>query len=193
MRKPSRRVGSSPSHVLEVFRADVGDVPRYVASLALGLLAEGWLVSVACSPDTWVAEDLRTAGVEVLPFEPSSLPHPFWDARAVRNLAQWSREREVSLLHGHGSEAGPLVAMAGRVAGLPSVYTPHGWAFERQRPMPLRVASALVERQFALRYHAAVITSSESGRTAAERWHVTPRGRIQVVGTGLPAGRKMLT
>jgi glycosyltransferase involved in cell wall biosynthesis len=187
VRELSRGLASSPSRVLEVFQTDVGDVPRYVEGLALGLLAEGWVVSVACSPDTCVAKGLGDAGVELLPLEPSSAPPPLCDLRAVRDLVRWSREREVSLLHGHGPEAGPLVAMAGRIAGIPSVYTPHGWTFERPRPIPVRFASALAERQFALRYHAAVLTASESGRTAAERWHVTPRGRIQVVGSGLPA------
>src|SRR5437660_1240504 len=51
----------------------------------------------------------------------------------------------------------------------------------------LRAGHALFERQFAHRYHAAILTVSGSGRAAGERWRVAPRGRIQVVPTGLPA------
>lgn len=186
-----RIVGSAPPHVLQVFQPDIGGVPRYAASLAAGLVAEGWRVSVACPPNAWVCDGLRAAGVEILPFEVPRAPHPWRDAGALRNLMRWCTTRQVSLIHGHSTKAGLLVALAGRGVGVPTVYTPHGWAFEMRVSPVLRGTYALVERQLAHHFHASLLTVSASGRAAGERWRVAPRGRIQVVRTGLPDVRAM--
>ena len=53
------------------------------------------------------------------------------------------------LLHGHSTKAGMLVGFAGAQAKLPSIYTPHGWAFERCAGAPLRAPYAFLERQLA--------------------------------------------
>lgn len=179
-------VGAAPPHVLQVFQPDIGGVPQYAESLAAGLLNEGWKVSVACPPDAWVCKALHAAGVEVLPMDVPRSPHLWRDARALRDLVRWCETRGVSLIHGHSTKAGLLSALAGRRAAVPTVYTPHGWAFEMRVSPALRAAYALVERQLAHRFHASVLTVSGSGRAAGERWHVAPRGRIQVVRTGVP-------
>ncbi len=186
-RAASPAIATAAPHVLQVFQPDIGGVPRYAASLAQGLLAGGWRVSVACPAEAWVCEILRDAGVEILPLDVRRAPSPWQDVRAVRRLARWCRSRDVSLIHGHSTKAGLLAAATGRAAGVPSVYTPHGWSFEMKVPPPLRAAYALFERHLAGRYHASILTVSASGRAAAERWRVTPRGRIHVVRTGLPA------
>jgi glycosyltransferase involved in cell wall biosynthesis len=177
---------ASSLHVMQVFQPQIGGVPCYAANLARGLLASGWRVSVACPPQAQVCEGLAVAGVEILPLEVQRSPHPRQDGRAVRKLARWCRERDVSLIHGHSTKAGLLVALAGRSAGVPSVYTPHGWSFERLVMPALRASYAVFERELAHHCHAAVLTVSASGRAAAERWRVAPRGRIQVIPTGLP-------
>jgi glycosyltransferase involved in cell wall biosynthesis len=186
-RPPAAAIATQAPHVLQVFQPDIGGVPRYAATLAQGLVASGWRVSVACPADAWVCDTLREAGVEILPLEVRRSPSPWQDARAIRRLVRWCRKRDVSLIHGHSTKAGLLAAAAGRGAGVPSVYTPHGWAFEMNVAPPLRAAYALFERHLANRYHASILTVSASGRAAAERWRVTPRGRVHVVRTGLPA------
>lgn len=183
---PAPEAARDGLHVLLVFAPDFGGVPRYASNLARGLLDAGWRVSVACPAAAWRRGSVDAAGVEFLSLEVGRSPHAYDDARAVRRIARWCRERDVSVIHGHSTKAGLLAALAGRVAGVPSVYTPHGWAFEMSVARPLRAGYAYLERQLASRYHAAVITVSASGRAAAERWRVTPRGRIDVVRTGLP-------
>lgn len=173
-------------HVLQVFEPRTGGVPRYTENLARGLLDHGWRVSVACSPQCKVHDALLATGIDVMALDVRRSLQPARDSRAVAQLARWCREHNVTLIHGHSSKAGMLVALAGARAEIPSVYTPHGWAFERLVGPPLRAQYAFVERQLAVRYHAAVVTVSDSGRAAAERWRVAPRGRIRVVRTGLP-------
>ncbi len=185
-RAASNRVIARRPHVLQVFQPTTGGVPKYAANLAHGLRAAGWQVTVACPADACVLDDLEAAGVDILPLRAERAPNPWHDARAMQKIAHWCRARGVSLLHGHSTKAGLLVALAGRMAGVPSIYTPHTWAFQIEDvPLPLRAAYALAERRLARR-HAQVMTVSEAERTAAERWRVAPRGEIRVIRTGLP-------
>lgn len=179
--------GAQPLHVLHVFQPEIGGVPKYAANLAHGLRAAGWRVSVACAPDAWVRNDLDAAGFDVLPVKAAHRPHPLRDAHAVHKIARWCREQRVSLIHGHSTKASLLVALAGRLTGVPSVYTPHTWAFQMDAPLALRAAYAVGERQLARRFHAGVMAVSESERVAAFRWRVARDASVRVVRTGLPA------
>jgi glycosyltransferase involved in cell wall biosynthesis len=176
-----------PPHVLQVFQPKIGGVPRYVANLAHGLRAAGWRVTVACSADAAVRYGLVAAGFDTLPLETEGAPRPIDDARVARKIARWCRDLDVSLIHGHSTKAGLLVALAGRTASLPSVYTPHTWAFQMDAPLRVRAAYAVAERRLAREFHAAVMTVSESERVAAHRWRVAPYGRVRVIRTGLPS------
>jgi glycosyltransferase involved in cell wall biosynthesis len=180
-------------HVLQVFQPLTGGVRQYAANLTEGLLAAGWRVSVACPPAAEVAERLQAAGAQILPLDVERSPRAWQDARAVRKLARWCRENDVALIHGHSTKASLLVALTARRAGIPSVYTPHGWAFQMRVHPALRAAYALFERQLAHRCHATVFAVSASERAAAERWRVAPRGRIQVIRTGLPQAEPAIT
>jgi len=185
-RDGERRAPDAGVHVLEVFQPVHGGVPAYVEMIVPGLLAAGLRVSVACPPTAAAGQRLRALGVEVLEIEVERAPNPLADALAVRRLARFCRRHGVSLVHGHSTKAGMLAALAGARAGVPSLYTPHGWSFERHLAPPLRGAYALYERQMVRNFHAGVLTVSASGRRLAERWRVAPRGRVQVVRTGLP-------
>ncbi len=176
---------AQPLHVLQVFQPETGGVPRYVESLTRGLLSKGWPVTVSGPERALSASRLEESGATLLPIEVRRSPHPLEDAAAVHRLASWCRDRDVAVIHGHSTKASMLAAVGGRLAGVPSVYTPHAWAFERLVPGPLRASYALYERELAHRYHAAIVAVSASERRAAERWRVTPRGRIRVIRTGL--------
>ncbi len=92
----------------------------------------------------------------------------------------------MSVIHGHSTKAGLLAALTGVRVGVPTVYTPHGWAFERLVPLPVRAAYAQYERHLVRRFHTGVVTNSASGREAAERWRVARKGSVRVIPTGLP-------
>jgi glycosyltransferase involved in cell wall biosynthesis len=181
----SQRAPIRPLHVLQVFQPETGGVPRYVESLTRGLLADGWPVTVAGPEQALSGSGLADLGADLLPIAVRRSPHPLEDAAAVRGLASWCRARDVAVIHGHSTKASMLAALGGHLAGVPSVYTPHAWAFERLVSAPLRASYALYERQLAHRYHAAIVTVSASERRSAERWRVTPRGRIRVIRTGM--------
>lgn len=183
--RESVRARPRPVHVLELFQPETGGVPAYVARVVPGLLREGIEVTVAGPASALAAAELRALGVRFVPLELTRSPQFRRDSAAVRRLVTVCREGQVSLIHGHSTKAGMLAALVARQTGIPSLYTPHGWAFERLESGPVRVAYALFERHLVRRHHAAVLTVSRSGRSAAERWRVALPGSVQVVPTGL--------
>ena len=128
--------------ILQVFQPAVGGVPRYVSSLAGGLLRRGWDVTVAAPADSIGLDEIRAAGGDVVPLAIERSPKAGADRAAVQRLVGLIRRRDIDLVHGHSSKAGGLAALAGRTAGVPSVYTPHAWAFQMRNPLLIRAALA---------------------------------------------------
>ncbi len=173
-------------HVLHVLAGQAGEMPAYVAALARGLHSTGLRVSVACGRGAALAGVLREDGVPVLELDLARPAHSVGDAAAARAIVRFCHERAVSVLHGHGTRAGVLVALAGARCGVPSLYTPHGWAFEQPGPAAVRAARAAFERRLVRGFHTGVITMSDSGRAAAERWRVASADSVRVIPTGSP-------
>ena len=170
--------------ILQVFQPAVGGVPRYVSSLASGLLRRGWDVTVAAPADSIGLDEIRAAGGDVVPLAVERSPKAGADRAAVQRLVGLIRRRDIDLVHGHSSKAGGLAALAGRTAGVPSVYTPHAWAFQMRNPLLIRAALAGGEAAL-VRLHDAVVTVCGDEADAARRWRVAPEDRIHVVHTGL--------
>ncbi len=118
--------------ILHVFRSPVGGLFRHVRDLARGQAALGHDVGVFCDSSTGggTATELLAAssvncslGINQNPI--SKLPG-FGDvttALAVRSLA---KKLQIDVIHGHGAKGGLYARLAGKLAGIPSVYTPHG-------------------------------------------------------------------
>ena len=172
------------AHVLEVFQPPVGGVPEYVAALVEGLRERRWTVTVV-APDSVASDRLRDAGATLVPLRLPREPRPATDMRVVKRLVELCRTSRVSVIHGHSSKAGVLAGVAGRVAGVPSVYTPHAWSFEMRAPLPARWACAAVESTLARKFHRRVIAVADAERDAAVRWRVAPAAIVDVVPTGL--------
>jgi glycosyltransferase involved in cell wall biosynthesis len=88
----------------------------------------GLPVGLACSPGG-LSERLRGSGIEVheLPFVRQISPRK--DLSATRALRRIIRKDGYSLVHAHSAKAGVVGRVAARLAGIPSVYTPHAWSF----------------------------------------------------------------
>jgi glycosyltransferase involved in cell wall biosynthesis len=87
---------------LLVLGTSTGGVGRHVQSLAAGLAARGWSVTVAGPASTRQVFDLPSYEV----VEIGTSPHPVRDALAVRRLRALARHSDV--VHAHGLRAGAL-------------------------------------------------------------------------------------
>jgi glycosyltransferase involved in cell wall biosynthesis len=137
----------------------------------------------AAEPD--VSASLEAAGAQSMRLPISHGPSPT-DIVTIRRLAREMRRRSPGLVHGHSTKAGLVAGLASRLAGVPSVYTPHGWVFERQDVASVhRAVLTGFERACARWCHEAVITVSAEERDAALRRRVRAPGGMHVVHTGL--------
>jgi glycosyltransferase involved in cell wall biosynthesis len=125
---PPRRGTRDRLTVLHVSQpADSGagaGMTRMVTALALAQVRAGHRVRVACPPAGPLAADAGQAGATVLSW-PRRRAVPAEVLRLRRILARVRPD----LVHLHGPRAGLVGRLALRGA-LPTVYQPHGWAFE---------------------------------------------------------------
>lgn len=171
-------------HVLQVFQPEVGGVPNYVASLAEGLSERGWDLTVAAPSGTPVLDRLRTVADRTIPLNTHAGAAPKTDARLLGELFALCRRERVQVIHAHSSKAGALAAVVGKVSGIPTIYTPHAWSFQRDQSRLVKRAYMTAERLLGRR-HARVITVTDAERTEAERTKVIDPDRMRLVHTGL--------
>jgi glycosyltransferase involved in cell wall biosynthesis len=179
-------VTATCGHVLQVVQPVTGGVAAYVRGLTQTLLEREWRVTVACPPSR-LADEFRSDGAELIEIAVERAPHPRADAGAVRAVAAYCRRAGVGVIHGHSSKGGVIAALAGHLAGAPSIYTPHCWSFEMTGTGPLRPFYATIEAVLARRFHRSIVAVAGHERDAAVHWHVAPPARVEVVPTGLRA------
>lgn len=180
--------------VLLVLEPPDGGVAVHVRRLVGGLVERGHQVDAIVSRRGPFAEDLRGLGAraETADFVPEMLA-PGHDARALRTVCSALRRRRWDVVHTHGNKAGVLARPGARIAGMPVVHTPHGFAYATQdrRPRPgARARRALtlgIERALAP-FAQAIVCVSETERDSAVRDRVAAAGRFVVVPNGVPIG-----
>jgi glycosyltransferase involved in cell wall biosynthesis len=170
--------------VVELFEPSRGGVPAHVALLAGGLLLRGWDVTVVGPPDAPVMDQLAAAGAHLVPMNIAHHPHPR-DILNIRALLATCGD-STSLIHAHSTKAGLLAAWTSRLSGIPSVYTPHSWSFDRPLSPSVRAGYAAYERLTA-RSHRVVIAVAESERQQGLQHRIKEPSAIQVIHNGLAA------
>lgn len=124
-RKPIMRI-------LHVFRSPVGGLFRHVRDLARGQAALGHEVGIFCDSstggrvaDTLLEEAQLSCSLGIRRHAISKLPGlgDISTSLAVRNFA---KHLNVDIIHGHGAKGGLYGRLAGKLASIPSIYTPHG-------------------------------------------------------------------
>lgn len=166
-------LGGAQSHVLDLVAEYATRHEVHLATGAPGPLTEA---AAACG-----------AQLHLLPQLARSI-----DVR--RDLAAWRecvallRRVQPDLLHCHSSKAGLIGRLAGRSAGVPTVFTAHGWGFAEGAP-PLRRALALAVEKSVAPLAQRIICVSESDRQLALRRHVGTRHSLRTIRLGLASTR----
>ena len=122
----------------------IGGAETVVLQLARGL-RDRFEPIVGLLRDGWLQQSLAMDGIKTIRL---TLRRPY-DTRFVSELAACMRQERVSLVHAHLFSMTVYGSMAARLAGVPSVFTVHG--FEREFIIPrrlwaMRVAARLSRR-----------------------------------------------
>lgn len=171
--------------VLEVTEAAASGVLHVVEVLAGGLAAHGHDVAVGLGRRPETPPDLGAglpAGVHVtmLPWASRTVAAQVTAALALRGLVRTWRP---DVVHLHSSFAG-VVGVAAVPGAVPSVFTPHGFAFARSSERRLRQAAYRAVESSVARRCALVGAVSEAEAQLARAGLRAPR--VAVVPNGIP-------
>ncbi len=112
-----------------ITRSELGGAQAVVLTYlqALGTHAD---IALATGEEGFLADQARALGVPVF-ILPDLVPQiaPASDCRTAWSLYKLIRQCQPDLVHAHSSKAGLLGRLAARLAGIPSVFTAHGFAF----------------------------------------------------------------
>jgi glycosyltransferase involved in cell wall biosynthesis len=174
-------------HVVHVItKGDVGGAQTHVADLAAEQVRRGWRVTVAVGSTGDATRLVRERGGDVVIIDHlrrSNDPIRAW--RAAREVDELVGRLRPTVLHAHSSNAGVVARLVGRRRRLPTVYTAHGWPFQRGAPLGQRLVSRTLE-SVASRWWGSVICLTEAERHLAVDLGVVPSQRVHVVALGLP-------
>lgn len=126
---------------------EIGGAQMHVRDLVRRLAADGHDVHVVVGASGALTDELEAVGIPT-----SSCSgllrqiHPVHDARAVRQLARMIRAFAPDLVTCHSSKAGIIGRLAARAAGVPCIFTVHGWAFIVTVRQPVRGTYKVLER-----------------------------------------------
>lgn len=163
--------GGAQTHLLALCRALSGQIDMTV-------------IIGGSDPADALEHPLADLGIPLLRLPPlrNSLS-PLGLAHAVRALWRMLRLQRPDLIHAHSAMAGVVARIAGRLAGIPVVYTVHGFGFKPQAPRRQRLAARLAEWLLAP-WTAHMICVSAHERALAGSLPLTAR-RISVIGNAV--------
>lgn len=182
----------SAMNVLEVVGICGGGLGQHVRGLSEGLAERGHRVTVAYTPHSVDQAfqrfvDGRRHGIRFVPLKIRREISPASDLRAVvRLLRLIKREGPFDVVHGHSAKGGAIARVAGRLFGVPTVYTPNSLIMSS--PEISRMEAALytmVERLLGHLATSKFISVSSDERAFILKLKLVPAARVAVIENGI--------
>lgn len=130
---------SNPRLLQIITLASYGGAQTHVSELIDGL-RDKYEIHLATSYEGPLTARARQSGaqVHIIPTLKRQL-HPVTDIEAVNDVRKLLDKIKPDLIHAHSSKAGIVSRLAGRLRGIPVIYTVHGWAFAKGARAPRRI------------------------------------------------------
>ena len=141
-------------------------------------------VTVACGEAGYLLDHLSKLGVQSHHLKRLVWPlNPRADLAAVRELRGLIRQVGPDVIHAHSSKAGIIARIAGRLEGVPVVYTAHGFAFAE--PSARRRLVSLTAERLCGPMSARIITVSKRDEDLALQYRLAAPRRIIRIWNGV--------
>jgi glycosyltransferase involved in cell wall biosynthesis len=158
----------------------------HVLSLVQALRADGGQPLVLAGGDGPFAAELRRRNVPTIEIRNLVRPvHPARDALAFVEILAALWRIAPDLVCAHTAKAGLLGRLAGTALGIPTIFTPHGWAIADRISSRQGRVFRYVER-LAGRFTTRIINVCEYERDLALRCRITTAGRLAMIYNGMP-------
>jgi glycosyltransferase involved in cell wall biosynthesis len=163
---------------------EIGGAQSYVRDFVSRMSADGHQVHLAVGTAGALTDllDERGIGWSIVPGMQRDID-PIHDAKAVRKLAALIEKQKPDLVSAHSSKAGIIARLAARKAGVPCVFTAHGWAFTEGISKKKQVLFRGIERAMAP-LAARIICVSEYDHNLARRYGL-PANRLVTIHNGI--------
>lgn len=164
---------------------EIGGAQSYVRDLAIRMAADGHQVHLAVG-----SSGALTSAVDIQGITWSIIPgllrdiDPRHDIGAIRKTIELIRQWRPDLVSAHSSKAGIIARLAAKRAGVPCIFTAHGWAFTEGISPKKRMVFRGVERAMAP-LAARIICVSEYDHELA-RLAGFPTNRLVTIHNGIP-------
>lgn len=176
-----------------ITNSETGGAQSHVADLlrALRGQADVTLLAGGDGPLFDLARDLGIPAIRLAALD--NALSPLKAVTALRELMRSLREARPDILHTHSAKASALGRVAGRLLGIPVVYTVHGFAFKAAAPWKQRTIARMVEWLLApLISHVICVAEAERAMARslpirADRISVIPNGIADVAPRANPA------
>jgi glycosyltransferase involved in cell wall biosynthesis len=110
--------------------------------------------------------------------------HPVHDVTAVRQLTKALQQIQPDLVSTHTAKAGILGRVAARAAGIPAIFTPHGWAITDRISATSGRIFRIAERCAAPLAHT-IVNVCDAERELARRHRIADEGKLAVIHNGV--------
>ncbi|WCK54285.1 glycosyltransferase family 4 protein [Aneurinibacillus sp. Ricciae_BoGa-3] len=110
---------------------------------------------------------------------------PFKDVAAIKDTVAILKKIKPDIIHLHSSKAGIVGRIAGRLTGIPAIFTAHGWAFTEGVSVSRQRIFLPIER-FMARYTSKIICVSEYDRHIALEKNVGDPNKLIAIHNGIP-------
>ncbi len=177
-----------------ITRLIIGGAQENTLLTCEGLRALGHEVTLISGPTSGPEGSLRDRALQG-GYEFIEIPeliravNPWYDARAVRELARIYAQLRPDVVHTHSSKAGIVGRAAAVRARVPIIiHTIHGQSFNRTQPAPIRALYALLERR-AARYTHRIVGVAQAMLDQALAARIGKRERMRVVYSGMEVER----
>jgi glycosyltransferase involved in cell wall biosynthesis len=179
------RGGNAGCLLYVITSGDTGGAQSHVLHCCTHFRGE-YRVALAAGTGGYLVERVRALGlpVYVLPGLGRNRPAA-GDVGVLRGLLRVIRDFRPALVCCHSTKAGFLGRLAARLAGVPAVFTVHGWGFSEGVPF-LRRAAVLQAERLAARWADRIICVSAYDRELALRSGVGRPDQMVVVHNGVP-------
>ncbi len=167
-----------------ITRAHEGGAQEHVLTLIRGLSPDCETI-LASGEEGYLTERARGLGVAVHIIPHLGVPiNPWQDWRATESILDLIRKTRPDVLHTHSFKAGALGRIAARIAGTPSMFTAHGWAFADGVSLARRSIAIPCEWLLARLTHG-IITVSEADHRLGQQYGVARQPKMSTVLNGV--------
>lgn len=160
--------------------------PQIHILLCCKRLKEEFDLVVCSGTDDFLGGELAAIGVPFHKVDSLGRNRPtLSDPLIVKDLKKLFQELKPDLISCHSTKAGFVGRIAARMAGIPAIFTAHGWSFTDGAP-PLRKKIAPHVERWLARRAARIICVSENDRRSALAARIAPPDKLITVHNGMP-------